>query len=81
MFLDLTMPEVNMRLLYVIYKTTMGSFPGGHSVQQDQSDKTEEEIMEEEYSRQNFYTNFRKEIFTELTKTLEAKQCAQSIFI
>jgi hypothetical protein len=51
MFLDLTMPEVNMRLLYVIYKTTMGSFPGGHSVQQDQSDKTEEEIMEEEYSR------------------------------
>ena len=37
--------------------------------------------MEQEFSRQNFFQNFRKEIFLELTKSLEAKQCAQSIFI
>ena len=51
MFLDLTMSNVDKRLVYVIYKTTIASFPGGHQVKGDQSELNEEQKMEEEYSR------------------------------
>jgi len=43
--------------------------------------KIDEEELKEEFQKQNLFTSFRNQLFTEMTKSLEAKQYAQSIFI
>jgi hypothetical protein len=53
----------------------MKSFPGEYQP------KVNEEDLKEEFQKQKVFSNFRFKLFCELTKSLEAKQCAQSIFV
>jgi hypothetical protein len=41
----------------------------------------DEEELEQQYERQTIQSNFRNKMFNEMTKSLEAKQYAQSIFV
>lgn len=70
MFLDLTSSEPNLKLTQIVYRITLKTFPSFIS----------SENMEH-YQKQNILTNFRQHLFTQMIKSLDAKQCAQAMFM
>lgn len=67
MFQDLTAADTNQRIVYVVYALTMRSFPG------EMVEANNDEELKREFERKNAYSRFRDQMFTEMTKTLEAK--------
>lgn len=69
MFLDLVEPTMHTKLNYLVYEIIYGKCQ-----YLDDQGKQDEEFTAYE-------SRFKLELFKELTKSLEAKQCAQSMFV
>ena len=71
MFLNLSSSEPNLKLSHVIETLTSLTFvtPLADSEEMDY------------YHKQNNLVNFRQMLFTQMTGSLDAKQCAQSMFM